>query len=53
VRELLTELRPVLENVPVAGHEVAVVTVNVSERYRKPSCFTSKSQSRDAAEGGA
>jgi hypothetical protein len=31
VREFFAELRPVLENVPVARHEVAVVTVDVGE----------------------
>jgi hypothetical protein len=31
VREFLTELRPVLEGVAVARHEIAVVTVDVGE----------------------
>jgi hypothetical protein len=44
VRELLTQVRPVLQGVPVARHEGAVVSVDVGERS-KPSCFTSKSQS--------
>ena len=45
VRQFLTELRPVFEGVPVARHEVAVVSVSMWARARKPSCFTSKSQS--------
>jgi hypothetical protein len=31
---LLTELRPVLEGVPVARHQVTVVSVNVGERSK-------------------
>jgi hypothetical protein len=34
VREFLTQLRPVLEGVPVARHEGAVVSVNVGERSK-------------------
>jgi hypothetical protein len=32
MRELLTQVRPVLEGVPVPRHEVTVVSVDVGER---------------------
>jgi hypothetical protein len=34
VGEFSAELRPVFEGVPVAQHEIAVVTVNVGERTK-------------------
>jgi hypothetical protein len=34
VRELLTQVRPVLEGVPVPRHEVTVVSVDVGQRSK-------------------